>query len=275
MVGFVIGLVTDFIVGVVNWFLSLPGEILGPTETFTEDVFTIFRTLWDNVQAWWAEHVQPKFTSEYWLNKFNVIKTAIRTKLDEFKASVIEKWNDIQAWYKSNIAPKFTKEFWVSKLSGFKEGFVEVIKNAMNSGIDRINNFIDRVNDALHLSWDAFTFMGQEIFPSGSFTLATIPRISRFENGGFIEDGLFTMNRGEIAGKFNNGKSVVANNEQIIAGISEGVYSAVVAAMGNGGSKESQNINVYLDGKQIYSSVKRTESERGKQIFGNQLGYGY
>jgi hypothetical protein len=110
---------------------------------------------------------------------------------------------------------------------------------------------------------------------SKNVTLMSLPTISKFADGGFIEDGLFTMNQGEIAGRFNNGKSVVANNEQIIAGISEGVYSAVVAAMGNGGNRENQNINVYLDGKQIYSSVKKTESERGKQIFGNQLGYGY
>ena len=277
MAGFVIDTVTNLINGIVSWFLSLPGEILEPVRVFTEDVFTIFKVLWENVQAWWAENVQPKFTSEYWLNKFNVIKTAIRTKLDEFKASVIEKWNGIQSWYKTNVAPKFTKEFWVSKLSGFKEGFVEVIKNAMNSGIDRINNFIDRVNSALHISWDGFEFMGQEIFPSGSFQLATIPKISRFENGGFIEDGLFTMNRGEIAGKFNNGKSVVANNEQIIAGISEGVYSAVIAAMSETqrGNSGDQPVVVYLDGKQIYSSVKRAESRRGMDLMGNQLGYVY
>ena len=135
----------------------------------------------------------------------------------EVKDAAIEKWGDIKAWFDNNIAPKFTKQYWVDKFSGFKDGFETVIKNAMNAGIDKINNFIGRVNSALRWDWDAFNFMGKEIFPSGSFTLATIPTISRFENGGFIEDGLFTMNRGEIAGKFNNGKSVVANNEQIIA----------------------------------------------------------
>ena len=145
----------------------------------------------------------------------------------------------------------------------------------MNAGIDKINNFITRVNSALRWDWSAFNFMGQEIFPSGSFTLATIPTISRFENGGFIEDGLFTMNRGEIAGKFNNGKSVVANNEQIIAGISEGVYSAVVTAMSETQSGGGQPVIVYLDGKQIYSSVKRTESRRGVNLMGNQVGYVY
>ena len=268
-------IVPDTVEGIIDWFLSLPDEILGPIEDFTEDVLKIFKDLWKDTKKWWAENVAPKFTSEYWLNKFDVIKTAIRTKLDEFKASVIEKWNAVKGWYNTNVAPKFTKEYWVSKFSGFKDGFVTVIKNAMNAGIDKINSFIRKVNEALKIDWDGFDFMGKEIFPSGSFTLAKIPTIARFENGGFIEDGLFTMNRGEIAGKFNNGKSVVANNEQIVAGIAEGVYSAVVAAMSETQRGGEQAVNVYLDGKQIYSSVKRTESRRGVDLMGNQVGYVY
>ena len=268
-------IVPDTINGIVEWFLSLPDKILEPLSLFCENVLQTFRDLWENTKVWWAENVAPKFTSEYWLNKFDVIRAAIKTKLDEWKKTILDKWSDIKSWYNSNVAPKFTKAYWEGKFKGFKEGFVSVIKNAMNAGIDKINSFIDKVNEALEIDWDAFTFMGAEIFPAGSFTLATIPKISRFENGGFIEDGLFTMNRGEIAGKFNNGKSVVANNEQIVAGIAEGVYSAVVAAMSETQRGGEQPVIVYLDGKQIYSSVKRTESRRGVDLMGNQVGYVY
>ena len=298
MVGFVVGIVTDFVEGIiswfnnlsneifgktvpemidgiVDWFLSLPDKILGPIADFADNVITTFKNLWTDTKAWWNTSVQPKFTKEYWRTKFDVIRTSIREKLEEAKGVVSEKWGDIKSWFDTNVAPKLTKQYWVDKFGGFKDGFETVIKNAMNAGIDKINGFINRVNSALHWDWDAFTFMDKEIFPSGSFTLATIPTISRFENGGFIEDGLFTMNRGEIAGKFNNGKSVVANNEQIIAGISEGVYSAVVAAMSETQGSGGQPVVVYLDGKQIYSSVKRTESRRGVNLMGNQVGYVY
>ena len=268
-------IVPDTVNGIIDWFLSLPDKILGPIKDFTKNVLTTFKNLWTDTKAWWNTNVQPKFTKEYWMDKFDTIKKALVDKLEEVKNSAIEKWGDIKAWFNKNVAPKFTKDYWVEKFSGFKDGFVTVIKNAMNAGIDKINSFISKVNSALKISWDGLTFMGEEIFPSGSFTLATIPTIPRFENGGFIEDGLFTMNRGEIAGKFNNGKSVVANNEQIIAGISEGVYSAVVAAMSETQQGGEQPVIVYLDGKQIYSSVKRTESRRGVNLMGNQLGYVY
>ena len=61
------------------------------------------------------------------------------------------------------------------------------------------------------------------------------------------------MNQGEIAGEFKNGKSVVANNEQIIAGISQGVYQAMMRANGNG---KDININAtfQVDGKEIGKS---------------------
>ena len=42
----------------------------------------------------------------------------------------------------------------------------------------------------------------------------------------FYEDGLFYANHNELVGQFNNGKTAVANNEQIIEGIAGGVASA-------------------------------------------------
>jgi hypothetical protein len=86
------------------------------------------------------------------------------------------------------------------------------------------------------------------------------------ETGGFLEDGLFTMNHGEIAGRFSNGQSVVANNQQIVEAVSEGVYSAVLAAMRQSESSGSQSVNVYLDGRQITSAVEKRQYERGVDI---------
>ena len=137
--------------------------------------------------------------------------------------------------------------------------------------------FIDWLNAHLQFSWEPFEIAGNEIVPGGTIQLFTIPRIPQvFEKGGFIEDGLFTMNKGEIAGKFDNGRSVVANNEQIIQGISQGVYEAFARAFTDYNSNEKElNINVYLDGQQINSSVEKARDENGVDIFGNEIGYTY
>lgn len=67
---------------------------------------------------------------------------------------------------------------------------------------------------------------------AAGITLAagTAMALKRYEKGGEIEDGIFTMNKGEMAGKFSDGTSVVANNEHIVNGISRGVYNAMMAA---------------------------------------------
>ena len=268
--------VVNMINSIVTWFASLPTKILGGLGKFCSDVAKKFIDVWGDIKDWFTKNVKPKFTKEYIVGLLSGLKTGVANALNAVKKTFSEKWTAIKTWWTTSVAPKFTKDYWSDIFTGIKDGFIAGIKAALNKGIDMLNNFIGWVNSKMSFTIPGFSIAGHELWGSTPVTLMTLPKITqRFADGGFIEDGLFTMNRGEIAGKFNNGKSVVANNEQIIAGISEGVYSAVVAAMANGGNRESQNVNVYLDGKQIYSSVKRTESERGKQIFGNQLGYGY
>jgi hypothetical protein len=231
---------------------------------------------WGEVKTWFSSNVAPKFTLNYWKTKFEVIRQAISNKLDEVKSAVSSKWSAIKAWFSANIAPKFTLNFWLTKFKTLKDGFTQTIKNMLNAGIDMMNQFIGWLNSKLRFSWDGLSIAGKEVYPGGSVQLLTIPKITqRFEDGGFIEDGLFTMNRGEIAGKFNNGKSVVANNQQIVEGIAAGVYEAVVAAMNATSGRQDQNINVYLDGKQITAAVEKRQSERGLSVMGNQLGYVY
>ena len=95
--------------------------------------------------------------------------------------------------------------------------------------------------------------------------------IQRYETGGFLEDGLFTMNRGEIAGRFNNGSSVVANNQQITDGIANAVYPAVYRAMSDAISTMSGGKTVIqIDGKEIASVVKK-ESDQYFNATGNPM----
>lgn len=224
-----LGVIQGFVNGAVDWFTNFPTKALQPIKTFCDGVKQKFVELWDGVKAW-----------------FNI-----------------------------NVAPKFTTYYWMTKFDGIKEGFKLAIKNAVNAGIGLMNKFIGWINEKMSFSWEAVEIAGKQIVAAGSIQLFTIPEIPKLEKGGFLEDGLFTMNRGEIAGKFNNGKSVVANNQQIVEGIAAGVYEAVVAAMNATSGNQSQSVNVYLDGKQITAAVEKRQNERGRTLMGNQLGYVY
>lgn len=274
----------EFINGFVKGFKDTLG-IKSPSTVFAEIGDNIIAGLlggiterWESVKAWFTETILPVLTTEYWMSKFEGVKLGITAKLAEVKQAISGKWAEIKKWFTSNVSPKFTLSFWLDKFKNLKEGLVQTIKNALNAGIDMMNKFIGWLNEKLKFSWDGLNIMGKQIYPGGSVQLFTIPKISgRFAEGGFPDMGQMFIAREagpELVGSIN-GRTAVANNDQIVAAVSQGVYEAVVMAMGANRSSGNQSVNVYLDGKQIYASVKKRDSERGMQLIGDQLGYAY
>ena len=156
---------------------------------------------------------------------------------------------------------------------------MQTVKGMVNAAVDKLNQFIDWANDALKIDFDGLKnpLSGQWIIKPMSVQLATIPKIPYFAEGGFPNMGQMFIAREagpELVGRIGS-RSAVVNNDQIIEGVAAGVYRAVVQAMSDTSRGSDQNVNVYLDGKQIYASIKRTEAERGVSLMGNQLGYTY
>jgi len=226
-------IVPDMVEAIIEWFLSLPDKILGPIKEFCENIMKKFKDLWDGIKT----------------------------------------------WYSNNVAPKFTKEFWLDKFSGLKNGFVETVKGMVNAAISKLNEFIDWANKALRIDFDGLKnpLTGNWIIQPMHIQLATIPKIPLLAEGGFPAVGQMFIAREagpELVGRMGN-RSAVVNNDQIVEGVAEGVYRAVVAAMNATSGGGGQPVNVYLDGRQIYSSMKKAESERGLSLMGNQLGFAY
>ena len=76
--------------------------------------------------------------------------------------------------------------------------------------------------------------------------------IQKKASGGFLEDGLFTMNHNEIAGRFSNGRTGVANEKQIASGVADAVYpavkNAVIDALKTSGGIKG---DVFMDGRKV------------------------
>ncbi|WP_407453568.1 hypothetical protein [Methanobrevibacter sp.] len=261
----VVGFVSGFVSGVIQWFTNLWDVLVGHSivPDMVNAIIQWFKNMVTNVV-----NAVSNFVGNI-VNWFINLHNRVTNTIIEIKNNIVNKvkeiWTAVKNWFNSNVAPKFTVSYWVNKFNGFKEGFVQSVKNMLNAGIDMINKFIRWLNSKLKFSWDGLSILGKQIFPGGSVQLVRIPEITqRFADGGFIEDGLFTMNKGEIAGEFSNGKSVVANNQQIIAGISQGVYEAMVRANGNG---KEISINVYptLDGKAIGESFIKYHNGKVQQ----------
>ena len=131
-------------------------------------------------------------------------------------------------------------------------GIANSIRNIVNTIISMINAVISAIRSLL-ASTSLFTSVG---FGSNA---------SKYATGGFPEDGLFFANHNELVGQFSNGKTAVANNQQIIEGIKQGVYEAMSMAGGNKGG--AQQIVFNVNGKEfaraIYNDQKAVAKEHG------------
>ena len=147
-----------------------------------------------------------------------------------------------------------------AKLNGTYIPSIDAAKRNMEifeGGINGLNTAIKGLGfkKSLHVEWNSGTahIFGQEI----SWNL---PSISWYANGGFPDEGqLFFANENgvapEMVGQIGN-RTAVANNDQIVEGIRQGVYDAVSAAMSQNNS-EDRPIKVYLDSREIKMGQQR------------------
>ena len=198
---------------------------------------------------------------------------------------LIERLADVLSWLSEHkivlaflINPIFgiiyTLKNYGDKIKAFFVGIGEVVKNVFvgigktianifagiinaiaNGFISLVNFFIAQINVMLKpLDWIAGWFGGNVQVPTWNAKAnwqPFAPMVGQtYATGGFPEDGLFFANSGELVGQFSNGKTAVANNDQIVTGITQGVYNAMMAynaqTRGQGGSGD-----VYLDGTKV------------------------
>lgn len=206
---------------------------------------------------WWKNDVAPWFTKEKWNKLYSQIRTSLELKWNEVK----EWWknNALSKWWNENVVPWFTKEKWMGILDNIPSAFKKAFKNAANGAIKIFNELIDWINSKMYFSWDSFNILGQTIVPAGDIQLFKIPHIPMFKTGGFPETGQLFMARengiNELVGHIGN-RPAVANNDQIIEGIRQGVTSAMMevlmATSGNStGDETTIEIPLYIGNEEI------------------------
>lgn len=194
---------------------------------------------------------------------------------EEFKQSMVQMWEDIVfIWddFQNTLFEDYTEPFldgfmeaW-NGLTGFFEdlwtNITEVWTNGQNWLFDNVTEpFIDGLIDKFEKLGNAIS--GLFGFSSGSnsgFGIAGgIGRnIKAYSTGGFPkEDGLFYANHTELVGKFSNGKTVVANNQQITDGIEEAAYRGMMRALATQGGSANVNVTLEGDANRLFRVVRK------------------
>lgn len=229
--------------------------------------------------AWWNTNVKTWFTVEKWKEQGDHFKTALLDKWTEFETQ----WNtNINNWFTNNVSTWFTKEKWepfgINMKDGVYDGFkgiVQKVGELVNGMIDLFNTGLSRIaesmNDLISDYNEAAKEMEEDTISHVSFRSIAHVDIPKYSVGGFPEDGLFFANHNEMVGQFSNGKTAVANNDQIVAGITAGVKAAVVDVLApylsqiadNTKETAEKNMSISLDGRELVSGVNSRISRNG------------
>lgn len=243
-----------------------------------DNIKTAAQEKWDEIGEWWRNtaivnwwnnDVAPWFTKEKW-NELG----------DNFKSSLQDKWSDFSSWWSTtgiydwwnnHVAPYFTADRWRDMADGIRVGIQDKWNNVVNWWDSKpslhaisvaIEDFADKVRNMWYNFKDWWDNLGLN-FPhikmphfdiDGELSLMPpqVPKISVdwYANGGFPNKGqLFVANEvaPEMVGTMD-GRTAVANQQEITTGIANAVYPAVYNAVRAAMAESSNNVNVTLQG---------------------------
>jgi len=122
-----------------------------------------------------------------------------------------------------------TSEYYrnmINKVADYLTGLMSYSQRAVTNSFETFQGMPTSVQKYLGLTWSEYK----------ASQVITLPH---FATGGFPEDGIFAANHNELVGKFDNGRTAVANNIQIIDGIRYGVAEGVLSALRSTGGNSS------------------------------------
>lgn len=235
------------------------------------DSWTSFNNWWSGtgIYNWWNDNVLPYFTKERWSNLGENVKNSLSNSWDSFS----NWWSGtgIYNWWNNHVAPYFTADRWNDMASGIMQGLKTEWYNVLDwwdskPELHRISVAIEDFFSYIRDSWyDLKDWWGDLSlrFPhikmphfsiEGEFSLMPpeVPHIGVdfYANGGFPNKGqLFVANEvaPEMVGTMD-GRTAVANQQEITTGIANAVYPAVYNAVRAAMAESSNNINVTLQG---------------------------
>lgn len=146
------------------------------------------------------------------------------------------------------------------------------VRQMANSIIGLVNGVIDAINDMFHIQFNGLSVMGITLIPAFDIRLVDIPHIPFFEDGGFPNEGQLFIAReagAEMVGAMGR-RTAVANNDQIVEGISagvsvanDGVIAAIYALLN---VVEEKDFSVNIGDNQIGESYDRYNRTRGVRV---------
>lgn len=146
------------------------------------------------------------------------------------------------------------------------------VKQMANSILSIFNHLIDGINDLFHIQFKGLKIAGIQIIPPFDIRLINVSHIPLFADGGFVDEGQLFIAReagAEMVGTMGR-RTAVANNDQIVEGISagvsvanDGVIAAIYALMN---IVEDKDLSVSIGDEEVGRAYDRYNRHRGVRV---------
>jgi len=243
-------LVTGFSTGMTNKMPLIQANV----EQIKTTLDTNFNTLVDGVVQKWQtglNTMNTDFTTfrTNTLLGFTDFQTQMTTGMDDFTTTFPKGWSSMWRGMTNTAIIQ-----WNSTLNAMERG--------MNNAIRSLNNVIRQINKVSKFTGISLSY----------FSEISVDRIQYMAEGGFVDEGQLFIAReagAEMVGAMGR-RTAVANNDQIVEGISagvsvanDGVIAAIYALLN---VVEEKDMSVVIGDNEIGHSYDRYKEKRGRQV---------
>lgn len=248
--------------------------------TLATDMFTNLQTVGENLVTGFVTGINNKISQV--TTKVNELKTTVNTAFSTMSTTAYSDWD-------TNLT-RMTTRFDTFKTTSmtaldeysteFTNGWRTMWRGAGNVFVSQWNTILDRLEDGINDAIDAINDVIREFNRLSVLTgvrysyvsKIKIPNISYMKDGGFVDEGELFIAReagAEMVGAIGR-KTAVANNDQIVEGISagvsianDGVIAAIYALIN---AVEDKDMSVSIGDEDIGHSYDRYKQKRGVSV---------
>lgn len=253
----------------------------------TDQMLTDIETALGGVGAWFENNVAAPIKVAW-----GGAASLLAVKATTAYTNVTEKWRSLKTWFENNVSTPI-KTTWntacttiTTKVQAAKDKITGMFGNVGKWFEDNITS---PISTKITGAWDKVkNFWSNTITPSIQNAAATVSnlfsggvsgnlfsnifkkngnKVRAYASGGFVTSGDLFMAREagpEFVGSIG-GRTAVANNDQIVEAVSDGVYRAMAPLVSGIGKSDTR---VYLDGREITAGQNRRNRMYGAALSG-------
>lgn len=234
--GFFSGLwdgIVDTFSPAISWFSDLWGSVSQTFEDVFYDIGVLASGTWETIKIIWG------IVSDWFdTNVIQPVASFFSGLWDGISSWAIKSWNKIStvfsgiaAWFDANVIRPivgFFTDLWTDitvifgKVVGFFKGIINGVLSRLNSAISYAFGGINSILRSIR----GFSIAG--FTPFSGLREISVPQIPMLADGGFVDQGQLFIAReagAEMVGSIGR-RTAIANNDQIVEGITYGVREA-------------------------------------------------